>query len=90
MADDQPVLDVSGGAAEGVRCRDALPAGIGDAQLLAELEQRLFFHKDVGKREIQELAQHMCLLPIGRADDIFEIGNVVHNVLLFVVIRPCG
>ena len=73
-----PVLDVARRGAKRIRHGNSLAAGVRDVQILAELRQRLFLHQNVGKREIEEFAQHGGLIAVGCAKDVLKIRNICH------------
>ena len=75
-----PILDIARRGAERIRYGNSLAAGVRDVQLLTELRQRLLLHQNVGKREIEEFAQHGGLVAVGCTNDVLKIRNVCHNM----------
>ena len=75
-----PVLNIARRGAERIRHRNSLAAGVRDVQILTELRQRLFLHQNVGKREIEEFAQHRGFVAVGCTNDVLKIRNVRHKV----------
>ena len=73
-----PILDIARRGTERIRHGNSLAAGVRDVQILAELRQRLFLHQNVGKREIEEFAQHGGLVAVGCAKDVLKIRNICH------------
>ena len=77
-----PVFDIARRGAKRIRHGNSLAAGIRDVQILAELRQRLLLHQNVGKREIEEFAQHGGLIAVGCAKDVLKICNICHTQFL--------
>ena len=77
-----PVFDIARRGAERIRHGNSLAAGIRDVQILAELRQRLLLHQNVGKREIEEFAQHGGLVAVGCAKDVLKLCNICHTQFL--------
>ena len=73
-----PILDIARRGAKRIRYRNSLTAGIRDVQIITELRQRLLLHQNVGKREIEKLAQHGGLIAVGCAKDVLKIRNICH------------
>ena len=73
-----PILDIARRGAERIRHGNSLAAGIRDVQILTELRQRLLLHQNIGKREIEEFAQHGGLIAVGCAKDVLKIRNICH------------
>ena len=73
-----PVFDIARSGAKRIRHGNSLAAGVRDAQILTELRQRLLLHQNIGKREIEEFAQHGGLIAVGCAKDVLKIRNICH------------
>ena len=90
VLDDNPILDVAGGAFEGVGHRDAAVARIVDSHAGAELGQLLLIDQDIGKGKVQELAQHVVLIAGRDAQHIVHGNTIAHfHILLtsFSILR---
>jgi len=89
-----PVFDIARRGAKRIRHGNSLAAGIRDVQILTELRQRLLLHQNIGKREIEEFAQHGGLIAVGCAKDVLKIRNICHVHFLskpsFVSSSPVG
>ena len=77
-----PVLDVARCGTERIRHRNSLAAGIRNVQILTELRQCLLLHQNIGKREIEKLAQHGSLVTVGSAKDVLKVRNICHTQFL--------
>ena len=77
-----PVFDIARRGAERIRHGNSLAAGIRDVQILTELRQRLRLHQNIGKREIEEFAQHGGLIAVGCAKDVLKTCNICHTQFL--------
>ena len=75
-----PILDIARRGAERIRHGNSLAAGVRDAQILTELRQRLLLHQNIGKREIEEFAQHGGLIAVGCAKDVLKIRNCAYRL----------